>query len=47
MLKNMSKWPTAQKVLFALLLLIIVVAIFTPKNVNNSLSAGLVFRTFR
>jgi protein disulfide-isomerase-like protein len=40
MLKNMSKWPTAQKVLFALLLLIIVVAIFTPKNVNNALSAG-------
>ena len=37
----MDKLPTPQKVLFALLLLIIVVAIFTPKNVNNTLSAGL------
>ena len=36
----MDKWPTPQKVLFGLLLLIIVIAIFTPKNVNNTLSAG-------
>lgn len=37
----MSKWPTSQKVLFGLLLLIIAIAIFTPKNTNNFLSAGL------
>lgn len=40
MFKNMSKWPTPQKVLFAILLLVIVVAIFTPKNSNSMLSAG-------
>ncbi len=40
MLKNISKWSTPKKVLFSLLLLIIFIAIFTPKNTNNYLSAG-------
>lgn len=41
MLKGMEKWPAPQKVLFAILFVILIVAIFTPKsNASNILSAG-------
>lgn len=39
----MNNWSTPQKVLFMILLLIILIAIFTPKNTNNLLSAGIGF----